>query len=55
MRSPVVNNRNMAINALEAHPAESWGPDLVQTLDLAIAQEPRDDVRDRLRALVGRP
>jgi hypothetical protein len=52
LRSPVVNNRNMAITALEHHPVERWGPEVVQVLRQALAEEPGDDVRERLRVVV---
>jgi hypothetical protein len=52
LRSPVVNNRNWAINALDARQVEEWGPGVVDALHLAISEEPRDDVRERLRGLV---
>jgi hypothetical protein len=51
LRSPVVNNRNMALNALEHLPVEAWGPDVVQAVRQAVADEPRDDVRARLQNL----
>ncbi len=54
LRSPVVNNRNMAITALENHPVEEWGPEVVRAVRGAAAEEPRDDVRERLCGLVGR-
>jgi hypothetical protein len=54
LRSPVVNSRNMAITALESHPVANWGPELVRLLAQAIAQEPRDDVRERLRTLAAK-
>jgi hypothetical protein len=54
LRSPVVNNRNWAINALESQPVEKWGPEVIQVLGQAVAEEPRDDVRERMRSLVER-
>jgi hypothetical protein len=54
LRSPVIHNRNWAITALEHRPVEKWGPELIHLLSRAVAEEPRDDVRDRLRGLIGR-
>ena len=53
LRSPVVNNRNMAITALEHHPVQRWGQEVMQVVRQALAEEPRDDVRERLCGLVG--
>ena len=53
LRSPVVRNRNMALNALEAWGAANW-PDKARTaLRHARSVEPNDDVRERIDALLG--
>lgn len=51
LRSPVVRNRNMAINALEERPVGEWGAEVVRAVALAVVQEPCDDVRERLAHL----
>jgi hypothetical protein len=53
LRSPVVNNRNMAINALETHTSSEWGPAIRRALSQALHDEPREDVRERLGDLAG--
>ncbi len=54
LRSPVVRNRNMAINALEGRQVGEWGEDVVRAVERAVVEEPRDDVRERLVGLVER-
>jgi hypothetical protein len=51
MRSPVVRNRNMAINALERWPKSAWPPEAISAVEQAAEIEPRDDVKNRLVAL----
>lgn len=52
LRSPVIANRNMALNALEAWGARRWPPEVRPALERALAAEPDDGVRDRLTALM---
>jgi hypothetical protein len=54
LRSPVVNNRNMAITALENHAVEEWTSDIVGVVRQAAVDEPRDDVRERLESLLAK-
>lgn len=51
LRSPVVRNRNGAIAVLESHPAEEWGAKTRQALAQTLVDEPREDVKERLRRL----
>jgi hypothetical protein len=56
LRSPVVRNRNMAINALSAWPRESWDPETNSVLLAVHELEPNDDVKRRLQDLLeGKP
>lgn len=48
LRRPVVRNRNMAVNALEGRAVGEWGEDVVRVVERAVAEESRDDVRERL-------
>lgn len=48
----MVRNRNTAIKTLEAWGADRWPPDALAALREAAALEPRDDVRERLMALI---
>ena len=50
--SPVIRNRNMALNALGAWDRATWPPDARQALQQAVAAEPDDDIRERMRALL---
>jgi hypothetical protein len=54
LRSPVVRNRNMAVAALENHPIAEWGPTLAGDLLRAASDEPDDQVRERMEAVVAR-
>lgn len=54
LRSPVIRNRNMALNALEAWGEAHWGPDTQQLLERARQTEPRDDVRVRIQKILAR-
>ncbi|WP_436492729.1 hypothetical protein [Actinokineospora sp. HUAS TT18] len=53
LRSPVVNNRNMALNVIEAW--ETWPAAVRPALEVALRDEPTPDVRERIRALLDRP
>jgi hypothetical protein len=56
LRSPVVANRNMALNVLEAWGRDQWPQDAASALERAAADEPRDDVRERIgRFIRGEP
>jgi hypothetical protein len=52
LRSPVVSNRNMALSALDAWSRDQWPPEVVAELERAKAEEPRDDVSDRIDRLI---
>lgn len=52
LRSPVVRNRHAAVGTLEAWGKDAWPPDAVDALERAIAEEPRDDVRDAMQQLL---
>lgn len=49
--APVIGTRNMALNALEAHPRSRWGPAVERALERLASEEPNDEVRARVRAL----
>jgi hypothetical protein len=49
LRSPVINTRWQAIHAIEARPAAQWGPLVVEALRRSAADDPREDVRERVR------
>jgi hypothetical protein len=53
LRSPAVNNRNMAITALKHRPVERWQPAVVSAVRQAVAEEP-NAVRQRVQGLVNR-
>jgi hypothetical protein len=52
LRSPVVNNRNMALDALEAWGADNWPPEAVPVLEASLKAEPVDELRSRIRSLL---
>jgi hypothetical protein len=54
LHSPVVRNRNMAIQALAAWPLESLSPDVRSELERARDAEPKSDIRQRLDNLLGK-
>lgn len=51
LRSPVVRNRNGAIAVLEANPAAKWGERTRRALARTLQDEPREDMKERLRRL----
>lgn len=51
LSSPVVRNRNMALNVLEAWGRDRWPPEAAEALAAASTSEPNDGVRERLEAL----
>jgi hypothetical protein len=56
LRSPVVRNRNMALNALSLWGRENWKPDTEMALRRGLREEPTADVRERFeRVLAGQP
>lgn len=56
LRSPVIRNRNMAVNALSAWGLEHWPADASAAVERALAEEPDGTVRSRLaRLLRGEP
>ena len=56
LKSPVVRNRNMALNALAARSREDWPSRLEEALEQAVQCEPKEDVRERIqKALQGEP
>jgi hypothetical protein len=52
LRSPVVRHRNMAVDALEHHPVEDWGPSLAAALERSAREEPDAELRERMERLV---
>ncbi len=52
LRSPVIRNRNMAVNALAAWGAEHWPAEAREMLETALRREPDDDVKGRLARLL---
>jgi hypothetical protein len=52
LNSPVVSNRNLAVNALAAWPRGTWPSKLTGSLEMAAENEPNDRVRERLRRLL---
>lgn len=56
LNSPVVRNRNMALNALAAWSREDWPGRLRKALERAAECEPKEDVRERMqKVLRGEP
>ncbi|HYO12056.1 MAG TPA: hypothetical protein VE685_02555 [Thermoanaerobaculia bacterium] len=56
LRSPVVRNRNMALQALAAWGRERWEPETEMLLRRALRDEPDEGVRERIeKVLAGRP
>ncbi len=51
LRSEVVRNRHMALNALDVWPQVGWTPDMSQALAESLRKEPDEAVRERLQAL----
>ncbi len=51
LRSPVLRNRNMAINALAAGDLRSWSPQAWAMLELALREETDAEMRARLAVL----
>jgi hypothetical protein len=52
LASPVVRNRNMAIQALAAWPLESWSMEMKDFVQGARGAEPRQEVRKRIESLL---
>lgn len=52
LRSPVVRNRNMAVNALFGWEPADWPADAAGLVTAALREEPDDRVRERLRRLL---
>jgi hypothetical protein len=56
LKSPVIRNRNMAVNALAAWSRDDWPSTLKEALEQAIGREPKEDVRERMqKVLRGEP
>jgi hypothetical protein len=56
LASPVIRNRNMAVRALNGWGRDAWPDGIAGEVAAALAAEPDDGVRERLRALLdGRP
>ncbi|MFC0216620.1 limonene hydroxylase [Paenibacillus chartarius] len=51
LNSPVVSNRNMALQALEGWDAAAWGDRLVEAVNQLSEAEPVDSVKERIREL----
>jgi hypothetical protein len=49
LRSPVINTRNMALNALEARPRARWGARVEESLRMSAEDDPDGKVRERVR------
>jgi hypothetical protein len=54
LRSPVTRNRNMAKRAMEHTPPADWGSELREVLARAAEEEPNDELRRDLHALLAR-
>jgi hypothetical protein len=52
LRSPVVRNRNMAINALSEWDPKSWSTDMRAVVERAREIEPRPDVKGRFDSVL---
>jgi hypothetical protein len=48
LRSPVVRNRNMAINALSAWDPKSWSSEMKAVVEEVVDAEPKPDIKKRL-------
>ena len=48
LKSPVVSNRNMALNALSRWEQEQWPRSTLEVLQSSMKEEPNDDVRSRM-------
>jgi hypothetical protein len=56
LKSPVVRNRNMAVNALAAWSREDWPSSLKEALERVVRCEPKEDVKERMqKVLRGEP
>jgi hypothetical protein len=56
LRSPVVRNRNLALKTLAAWGRDRWPASAADALARALDEEPRDDVRERIRRVIeGQP
>jgi hypothetical protein len=51
LRSEVIRNRHMTLNALEAWPQTAWSPEMLQALLVGLRIEPDEQLRERLQAL----
>lgn len=51
LRSEVIRNRHMTLNALEVWPQTAWSPEMLQILLAGLRNEPDEQVRERLQAL----
>jgi hypothetical protein len=52
LKSPVVRNRNMAVNALSAWSRENWPSGLKEALEQAAGCELKEDVRERMQKVL---
>ncbi len=52
LKSPVIRNRNMAVNALTNWPRGDWPKGLEESVAKAIECEPKDDVRERMQQVL---
>jgi hypothetical protein len=52
LQSPVVRNRNMALNALSGWGKGAWPAAAEAALERALAKEPDDDIKQRIRDLL---
>ncbi|NUF48980.1 hypothetical protein [Gilliamella sp. ESL0250] len=52
LNSPVIRNRNMALNAIEAWDRQCWTDKLTLALQELIANEPNDEIKQRLATLL---
>jgi len=52
LKSPVIRNRNMALNALESWGKANWSPEIVKILSDAYNKEPDEDVKKFIKNVI---
>jgi hypothetical protein len=52
LRSPVIRIRHAAVATLKEWGREAWPPGVGEALERASAEEPRDELREAMRALL---
>lgn len=53
LNSPVISNRNTALQVLEAWDKDLWGDNVIQALKQLSRSEPTDSIQERLQKLIG--